>query len=96
MNQNHHPAVLTTWATTLLAVACFFTIIHLANRDADHASRMTAINAELDATEARQQRAATQLCQAGAGPGAQVLWTQDGDLVCRPAVLTAQAEGGAR
>lgn len=89
MNQNHHPAVLTTWATALLAVACFFTIVHLANLDTDHASRMTAINADLDAAEARQQRAAAQLCQAEAGPGAQVLWTQDGDLVCRPAVMTA-------
>lgn len=96
MNQNHHPAVLTNWATALLAVACFFTIIHLAERDADHASRMAAINADLDAADARLQRAATQLCQAEAGQGAQVLWTQDDDLVCRPAVLTAQVDGGAR
>ena len=77
-------------------VALFFGVIHLAERDTSHASRMAAINAELDAADARLQRAATQLCQAEAGPGAQVLWTQDGDLVCRPAVVTAQAEGSAR
>ncbi len=79
-----------------IVVAAFFGVIHLANRDAGHASRMAAMNAELDAADARLQRAATQLCQAEAGPGAQVLWTQDGDLVCRPAVLTAQVDGGAR
>ena len=84
------------WVLGMLAVAAFFTVIHLANRDAAHANRMAAINAELDAADARLQRAATQLCQAEAGPGAQVLWTQDGDLVCRPAVLTAQVDGGAR
>lgn len=79
-----------------IVVALFFGVIHLAERDTSHASRMAAINAELDATDARLQRAATQLCQAEAGPGAQVLWTADGDLVCRPAVLTAQVDGGAR
>lgn len=84
------------WVLGMLAVATFFALIHLANRDAGHASRMAAINADLDAEDARLQRAATQLCQAEAGPGAQVLWTQDGDLVCRPAVLTAQVDGGAR
>lgn len=79
-----------------VVVALFFGVIHLAERDTSTASRMAAINAELDAEDARLQRAATQLCQAEAGPGAQVLWTQDGDLVCRPAVLTAQVDGGAR
>ena len=82
--------------TAVLAVAAFFVLVHLADRDADTASRMAAINAELDAADARLQRAATQLCQAEAGPGAQVLWTHDGDLVCRPAVVTAQVDGGAR
>lgn len=92
---NRRPS-LGPWVLGMLAVAAFFTVIHLANRDANHASRMAGINAELDAAEARLQRAAEQLCQAEAGPGAQVLWTQDGDLVCRPALLTAQAYGGAR
>lgn len=84
------------WVLAVLAVAAFFTLIHLANRDAGHASRISILNAELDAAEARQQRAAQALCQAEAGPGAQVLWTHDGDLVCRPAVLAAQVDGGAR
>lgn len=77
-----------------VVVALFFGVVHLAERDTSTASRRAAINAELDAADARLQRAATQLCQAEAGPGAQVLWTQDGDLVCRPAVLTAQVDGG--
>lgn len=84
------------WVLGMLAVTAFFTLIHLAERDTSTASRMAAINAELDAADARLQRAAAQLCQAEAGPGAQVLWTADGDLVCRPAVLTAQVDGGAR
>lgn len=97
MNHPHTPTSrLGAWFTGLLTVALFFGVIHLAERDTSTARRMAAINAELDAAEARQQRAATQLCQAEAGPGAQVLWTQDGDLVCRPAVLTAQVDGGAR
>lgn len=81
---------LMTWATGLLAVAAFFAVIHMAERNPEQASRMAAINAQMDATDARLQRAAALLCQAEAGPGAQVLWTQDGDLVCRPAVMTAQ------
>lgn len=84
------------WVVAMFATAAFFGVIHLAERDTSTASRMAAINAELDAADARLQRAATQLCQAEAGPGAQVLWTHDGDLVCRPAVLTAQVDGGAR
>ncbi len=93
-----NPTLLTpgNWLLATLVTALFFGVIHLANRDAGHASRMAAINAELDAADAHLQRAAAQLCQAEAGPGAQVLWTQDGDLVCRPAVLTAQVDGGAR
>ena len=79
-----------------VVAALFFAVIHLAERDTSTASRMAAVNAELDAADARLQRAATQLCQAEAGPGAQVLWTHDGDLVCRPAVVTAQVDGGAR
>lgn len=93
---NRTRPTLGNYLLALAVVALFFGVIHLAERDTEHASRMAAINAELDAEDARLQRAAEQLCQAEAGPGAQVLWTQDGDLVCRPAVLTAQAEGGAR
>ena len=67
----------------------------------DAGVRLIWVEAPPEATEwegvrDRLQRAAAQLCQAEAGPGAQVLWTADGDLVCRPAVLTAQMDGGAR
>ena len=79
-----------TWLLALLVAAAFFLVLHLAERDSSHASRMAAINAELDAADVRLQRAAKDLCQAEAGPGAQVLWTHDGDLVCRPALLTAE------
>lgn len=78
--------------TAVLAVAAFFTLIHFAERDADDASRIERINAELDAADARLQRAAESLCQAELGPGAQALWTHDGDLVCRPAVVVAEVE----
>lgn len=93
---NHARPTLGNYLLAPIVVALFFGVIHLAERDTDHANRVASIQAELAATEARQQQAATQLCQAEAGPGAQVLWTHDGDLVCRPAVLTAQAEGGAQ
>lgn len=82
-------ATLAAWLMGLLAVAMFFGVIHLAERDADFSSRMAQVNAELDAAEASLQRAAAQLCRAEVGPGAEVLWTQDGDLVCRPARMTA-------
>ena len=88
---NHRRATHGTWLLALLVAAAFFLVLHLAERDSSHASRMAAINAELDAADERLQRAAKALCQAEAGPGAQVLWTHEGDLVCRPALLTAQA-----
>jgi hypothetical protein len=89
MNRTHPTR--SAWTLGLLVVAAFFGLLHLAERnDNSHAEQMARINAELDATDARMERAAALLCQAEAGPGAQVLWTQDGDLVCRPAVMTAQ------
>lgn len=93
---NHARSTLGNYLLAPVVVALFFGVIHLAERDADFASRMASINDELVAADARLQRAAAALCQAEAGPGAEVLWTQDGDLVCRPAVLTAQVDGGAR
>lgn len=81
-----------TWLLAVLVAAAFFVVLHLAERTDDHAARMAAINAELDATDERLQRAAHALCQAEAGPGAQVLWTHDGDLVCRPAVMVAGSQ----
>lgn len=87
---DRHHTTPSTWLLAMLVVTLFFGVVYLAERDADYASRMTAINAELDAADERLQRAAQALCQAETGPGAQVLWTHDGDLVCRPALLTAE------
>lgn len=81
-----------TWLLALLVTAAFFVVLHLAERDTGHASRMAAINAQMDATEQALQRAAADVCRESAGPGAEVLWTADGDLVCRPALITAEAQ----
>lgn len=51
----------------------------------DHAADLGRTDAERAAkAEARLQRAAQDLCLQEAGPGAAVLWTTDGALVCRP------------
>lgn len=72
-----------------LFAATFFAIAHQAEQNDDLATRAAAVNQQLDAADARMQRAAAALCQAEMGPGAQALWTHDGDLVCRPALITA-------
>lgn len=90
----------TSWPAGLLAAALILGVLHLVNeadRKADaQAERAAIVNAEMDATSARMDRAAADLCRAELGPGAQALWTNQGDLVCRPAVMTASAEGGVR
>ncbi len=51
----------------------------------DHGADLVRTDAERAArAEARLQRAAQELCLQEAGPGAAVLWTTDGALVCRP------------
>lgn len=90
-----NPLTVGAVAGTLLFTVAFFGFVEMAeNEPAEQASRMSQINAEIDAAEDSMQRAAAALCRAELGPGAQVLWTREGDLVCRPAVMTAQAEGG--
>ncbi|MDZ4282791.1 MAG: hypothetical protein U1C04_18755 [Hydrogenophaga sp.] len=44
--------------------------------------------------EVRRDALAKQICEAELGPGTTVLWTGDGDLVCRPAQPRV-AQGGA-
>lgn len=56
--------------------------------DAAHEARSQA------ARNAADERIAKALCEAELGPGTRVLWTTDGDLVCRPAQVVA--EGGER
>lgn len=71
-------------------IALFFGVAYLADRDLQAATQIGAIDQQTRATEKRMQRAARALCASEMGPGAQALWTQDGDLVCRAAVLTAE------
>ena len=78
-------------AAAALFAALFFGVAYLADRDLQDGAKLDAIDAQLLAAEHRAQRAARALCIAELGPGATALWTQDGDLVCRPALLTAQA-----
>lgn len=72
-------------------VALFFGVAYLADQDLQAASKLDAIDAQAQAAEHRLQRAARALCVSEVGPGAQALWTRDGDLVCRPALVTADA-----
>ena len=78
-----------TWVLGLMTVAAFFVVIHLAERDADELQTVAAIAADLKEAENRMQRAAQALCLAELGPGTVALWTREGDLVCRPAEMTA-------
>lgn len=83
------------WALGGVAVAIFFAahaFVEL-NEAQDVADATTEAITMAD-LEARRDALALQICQAELGPGTQAIWTVDGDLVCRPAVLTAQ--GGAR
>lgn len=80
------------WPAGLLACAAMFAIYGLVD---DHPSEAQDV---ADDVTLAQQRAvieaginelALQICTAELGPGTRVLWTVDGDLVCRPATLTA-------
>lgn len=68
------------WLAAVLLAAVFFTLLHVTAQP-------------VDSSENRLQRAARALCAEEMGPGARVLWTRDGDLVCRPSVVTV---GGVR
>jgi hypothetical protein len=81
------------WAATALFAIVFFWVLHQAVQNDAHVERMATINAEMRELDARIDRAAADLCRSEMGPGSQVLWTREGDLVCRPSVLNA---GGAQ
>lgn len=72
-----------------LVVAMFFVVAYLADRDMQDAAKLDAVDAQMLAAESRMQRAARALCVAELGPGSVALWTREGDLVCRPAEMTA-------
>lgn len=86
-----------TWLATFAACMAFLLLcavldpLHPEAQDVADATAEAVTMADL---EARRDALALQICRAEQGPGTQVIWTVDGDLVCRPAVLTAQ--GGAR
>lgn len=46
----------------------------------------------VESGETRLQHAAKAICTDALGPGVRVLRTREGDLVCRPATVTAGAE----
>lgn len=86
-----------TWLASL--AACMAFLLLCAALDPFHEEAQHVADDSNDAVtmadlEARRDALALQICQAELGPGTQVIWTVDGDLVCRPAVLTAQ--GGAQ
>ena len=86
-----------TWLATIAACMAFLFLcaaldpVHEEAQDVADDITLAQQRAEL---EARRDALALQICQAELGPGTRVLWTVDGDMVCRPAVLTAQ--GGAQ
>ena len=70
-----------TIAALLFSVVFFWIIDKISDQD-EHTARMQRINAEMRAMDARIDKAALDLCRSELGPGAQVLWTRDGELVC--------------
>jgi hypothetical protein len=74
-----------TIAAVLFAVVFFWVIDQISAQD-EHDARMQRINAEMREVEKRMDKAALDLCRSELGQGAQVLWTREGDLVCRPGV----------
>jgi type II secretory pathway component PulM len=74
-----------TIAAVLFAVVFFWIIDQMTQQD-EHTARMQRINAEMRAMDARMDKAAREICRSELGQGAQVLWTREGELVCRPGV----------
>jgi hypothetical protein len=82
-----------TWLAAI--AACMAFLLLCAALDPFHPEAQDMADATTEAItmadiEAQRDALALQICQAELGPGTQVIWTVDGDLVCRPAVLTAQ------
>ena len=82
-----------TWLATF--AACMAFLLLCAALDPFHEEAQDVADATAEAVtmadlEARRDALALRICQAELGPGTTVLWTVEGDLVCRPAVLTAQ------
>lgn len=95
---SHHRAwrasrTVTNWALGALFCALLLAAQMLDQHDEEQAMADAAISAQQQAGAAdAQARAAKALCEAELGPGTRVLWTTDGDLVCRPVQVVA--DGG--
>jgi hypothetical protein len=72
-----------TLSAILFAVVFFWIIDQMTQQD-EHDARMQRINAEMREVEKRMDKAALDLCRSEIGQNAQVLWTREGELVCRP------------
>ena len=70
--------------TAVLFAIVFFWITSQLDQQDEHDARMQDINAAMRAMDARMDKAAAELCRSELGPNAQVLWTREGELVCRP------------
>lgn len=79
------------WIGGLLFVAAFFALLHITQPE-EEPTATTAEASDTAKQKTRLQRAALALCASEVGPGAKALWTREGDLVCRPAVVMAGAE----
>ena len=83
-------ATLADWLASAFFVTVLFGVayqIDLADADAE---RLHAMAQQARQAEQRLQHAAQALCTAELGPHTTAVWTADGDLVCRAALLTAQ------
>ncbi|PZO17658.1 MAG: hypothetical protein DCF26_09525 [Burkholderiales bacterium] len=86
-----------TWLATIAACMAFLLLCAALDpvpQEAQDVADDITLAQQRASLEARRDALALRLCQAELGPGTRVLWTVNGDLVCRPAVLTAQ--GGAQ
>ena len=85
-----------TWLAAF--AACMAFLFLCAALDPVHTDAQNTEDAATDAVtrtdlEARRDALALKICTSEMGPGTRVLWTVDGDLVCRPSVLSAQGGG---
>ena len=81
------------WPAGLLACAALFALYALVDdqpTEAQDVADNVTLAQQRAVIEAGINELALQICNAELGPGTRVLWTVDGDLVCRPATHTAE------
>lgn len=90
---SHHRAWRASRTVTNWVLGALFCALLLAAQLLDqHDEEQAVADAARDVEMAAEIPAATALCEAELGPGTLVLWTTDGDLVCRPTQVVA--DGG--